>query len=344
MEEIIRSYAGDEVYDQLLKSGCLQPAHKLVLATGAVINLVQKPEAEYEVVINLKRINNVRDVDGIFRATNQVLKKNGLFVGCVETTGQRKHRLFRKYPPVLNGVYYFGDYIFKRVFPKMKLTRWFYLWITSDRNRVMSLPETMGRLYYAGFREENQKTIGGYTYFFYRKEKEPVINGNPSYGPFVQMKRVGYKGREINVYKVRTMAPYSEFIQDYVYQKNHLKRGGKFESDFRISWFGHLLRKYWIDELPMLLNLVKGEVKLVGIRPLSRHYLSLYDHDLQKIRQTVKPGLFPPYYADLPQTLEEIMASERRYIDLYQKHPLKTNMVYFWRILKNIIFRGVRSS
>jgi hypothetical protein len=58
----------------------------------------------------------------------------------------------------------------------------------------------------------------------------------------------------------------------------------------------------------------------------------------------VKPGLLPPFYADMPKTLEEIMDSERKYIGQYKEHPLKTDIKYFFRILKNIIFHGKRSS
>ena len=57
----------------------------------------------------------------------------------------------------------------------------------------------------------------------------------------------------------------------------------------------------------------------------------------------VKPGLVPPFYADMPKTFEEICASEKQYIQSYLRQPLKTQWVYFWKAFGNIVFRGARS-
>jgi lipopolysaccharide/colanic/teichoic acid biosynthesis glycosyltransferase len=105
------------------------------------------------------------------------------------------------------------------------------------------------------------------------------------------------------------------------------------------------MRKYWIDELPMLLNLLKGNMKLVGVRPISQHYFSLYCTKLQEQRTRHKPGLLPPFYADLPKTLDEIQASEMRYLTMCeQKGTLITDFIYFWKICWTIIFKRARSS
>ncbi len=57
----------------------------------------------------------------------------------------------------------------------------------------------------------------------------------------------------------------------------------------------------------------------------------------------VKPGLVPPFYADMPKTFDEICESERRYIQAYLKQPIKTQLVYFWKAFYNIAFKGARS-
>ena len=139
------------------------------------------------------------------------------------------------------------------------------------------------------------------------------------------------------------MHPYAEYLQEYVYEKVGLDNGGKFKDDFRISSLGKFMRTFWIDELPMLINLFKGELKLFGVRPLSRHYFNLYTRELQKRRIRYKPGLIPPFYVDNPQTLEEIMSSEMKYLDAYDKHPFITDFKYFFKAIFNIIFKRYRS-
>jgi hypothetical protein len=103
------------------------------------------------------------------------------------------------------------------------------------------------------------------------------------------------------------------------------------------------MRKIWLDELPMLYNWIKGDLKLFGVRPLSRQYLSLYSQELQELRKKVKPDLIPPFYADLPETLEEIKESEKRYLQSYLKEPFKTQCTYLYKAFVNIIIKGARS-
>jgi len=94
----------------------------------------------------------------------------------------------------------------------------------------------------------------------------------------------------------------------------------------------------------MLINLLKGDMKIVGVRPLSAHFFSLYSKELQDKRTQFKPGLLPPFYADMPKTLEEIQNSEMCYLNACeQKGVFRTDWVYFWRIIYNIIFKRARS-
>ena len=116
------------------------------------------------------------------------------------------------------------------------------------------------------------------------------------------LKFIGFNGQMIIVYKFRTMYPYSEFLQEYIYQKSDLTAGGKFKDDFRVTDWGKFMRATWLDELPMIYNWLKGDLKLFGVRPLSHQYLSLYTDELRKLRTTVLPGLIPPFYADIPNT------------------------------------------
>ena len=94
----------------------------------------------------------------------------------------------------------------------------------------------------------------------------------------------------------------------------------------------------------MFLNIIKGDMKIVGVRPLSRHYYELYSDELKEKRIKFKPGLIPPFYADMPKTLEEIMESEMRYLVEYEKHPLRADIKYFFKAWKNIVFKRARSN
>ena len=94
----------------------------------------------------------------------------------------------------------------------------------------------------------------------------------------------------------------------------------------------------------MLINWMKGDLKLVGVRPLSSHYFSLYSEELRALRIRTKPGLIPPFYADMPGTLDEIQESERRYLEQYLMKPLSLPTgAIFWKAFRNIVFRGKRS-
>jgi lipopolysaccharide/colanic/teichoic acid biosynthesis glycosyltransferase len=94
----------------------------------------------------------------------------------------------------------------------------------------------------------------------------------------------------------------------------------------------------------MLFNLLKRDLKIVGVRPLSNHYISLYPKEFRERRRNYRPGLVPPFYVDLPKTLEEIIDSERRYLDAYDKHPFLTDWKYFWKAFNNIVFKRARSN
>jgi len=93
----------------------------------------------------------------------------------------------------------------------------------------------------------------------------------------------------------------------------------------------------------MFINFFKGELKIVGVRPLSEQYLSLYPAEFRERRKNYKPGLVPPFYVDLPNTLDEIIASEVKYLDSYEKNPVITDIKYFFIAAYNILFNHARS-
>lgn len=317
--------------------------------TSVFINLSSQeleefPVYRYETIVQLERLNNMREVNKKLAIINEKLPDNGIFVCCFESKSTRKKRILKNSPKGLNYVLYVFDFLFKRVMPKFILTKRLYYYITGGNNRIFSKAEVLGRLYCSGFKVLVEKKIGQLTYVVAQREKEPETTRKRVYGPLIRLTRYGKDGEMIKVYKMRTMHPFSEYLQGYIYKQNNLNSGGKFNRDIRITTMGSFMRKYWIDELPMFINLFNGEMKLVGVRPLSQQYYSLYNSDLQKKRLKFKPGLLPPFYADLPHSLDEIQDSEMNYLlSCENKGVLKTDLIYFFRILKNILINNARS-
>ncbi|MDO9154483.1 MAG: sugar transferase, partial [Paludibacter sp.] len=220
-----------------------------------------------------------------------------------------------------------------------------YFIFSQCKNRIISKAEVFGRFYCFGYEIVSDKKIGKINFAVAQRTKQPESFIKRTYGPFIKLRRTGKNGKIFNVYKMRTMHPYSEYLQKYIYKNNRLAAGGKFNHDLRINTLGKCMRKYWIDELPMLLNLIKGEMKIVGVRPLSVQYFNLYSKELQEKRVKFKPGLLPPFYADMPKTLDEIQDSEMKYLTEYEtKGQLRTDLKYFFLILKNILLKKARSS
>ncbi len=104
-------------------------------------------------------------------------------------------------------------------------------------------------------------------------------------------KRVGKDGRIFTLYKLRSMVAGAE---DMLKNLAHLNQGGPFmikiTDDPRVTPVGKFLRKYSLDELPQLWNVLKGDMSLVGPRPQVPNEVALYNEE-QKRRLTVLPGI-----------------------------------------------------
>lgn len=341
----IEKECGTEMTRTILNMTCRKFTDRTaVLSTTTIFNINGLAKEKYDYIINLHKINDIKKLNDFLDAVNRKLELKGYFFCCVETKDQRKHRLLKKFPLGLNYIYYFFDFIIKRILPKIKFTRGLYLFLTHGDNAVISRAEALGRLSRAGFRIKQESFIGNLLCIEARKIGDPDPKNEIIYGPLIALLRVGKEGKLIKVYKLRTMHPYSEYIQDYVYKQYELQDGGKFKNDFRITSWGAVCRKIWLDELPMLINFLRGDMKLFGVRPLSRHYFELYREEVRQRRIKYKPGLIPPFYADMPGDLEAIQASELKYLDSFDKHPFLTDCRYLFKSGWNILFRKVRSN
>lgn len=321
-------------------------------AFSPVTMLMDSPEPEAvlahkvrlpRLVIHRCPLNRVRHINTLFSYTNYCMERGGLIACHCTTAGIRREKIMRQNPVVINRVLFFLDYCWHRIIPKLSFTRDFYFGLTKGQNRALTRVEVLGRLYRAGFDVLHEEIVHGEFYVIAAKVKESVRDDKPSGGLLIRLKRKGKGGKIIGVYKFRTMYAYSEYLQPYIYKQAGLCSGGKIAGDYRVNAAGRFLRKTWLDELPMLINWMKGDLKLVGVRPLSSHYFSLYSEELRALRIRTKPGLIPPFYADMPGTLDEIQESERRYLEQYLRSPFLTDWRYFWKAFRNIVFRGKRS-
>jgi lipopolysaccharide/colanic/teichoic acid biosynthesis glycosyltransferase len=315
-----------------------------LLSTDSMFNLEALDAGRMRLIINLHKLNDIRWFNRYFLTCHNKLAPGGYIMGKAHTVATHRAYFRKKYPRTLGTLFYAASFLWNRVFPKLPWLQKIYFAVTRGRNRIVSQAEILGRLCFCGFRIVDEAVFGHRFYFIAQKSRTPSDNRHPSYGPLVNLRRSGLGGRPLKVYKFRTMYPYSEFLQEYVYAHNALAEGGKFKNDFRVTGWGAFLRRTWIDELPMLYNWLRGDLQLVGVRPLSDQYQQLYDADLRALRQKFKPGLLPPFYADLPKTLEEIQDSERRYLEAYLKRPLRTQIVYLFKGVWNIAVKKRRSA
>ncbi|WP_245734341.1 sugar transferase [Sporolactobacillus nakayamae] len=113
---------------------------------------------------------------------------------------------------------------------------------------------------------------------------------DPRGGIFFKQVRVGKNGKEFNIYKFRSMVSNAEQLLEGLLDKNETTGAMfKMKDDPRITHIGHFIRKTSIDELPQLLNVLKGDMSLVGPRPpLPREVDEYSDYDMQRL--LVTPG------------------------------------------------------
>lgn len=120
-----------------------------------------------------------------------------------------------------------------------------------------------------------------------------ILVKTTSKGPvFFAHKRVGKNGKTINIYKFRSMVTNAEeLIKQFTpEQKAEYEKNFKLENDPRITKIGNFMRKTSLDELPQLLNILKGDISIVGPRPVMEVETQIYGN-YRDMLLSVKPGL-----------------------------------------------------
>jgi lipopolysaccharide/colanic/teichoic acid biosynthesis glycosyltransferase len=216
--------------------------------------------------------------------------------------------------------------------------------ITGGRDRALTKAEVWGRLAYYGMEVIHESEADDLRYTIAQRVAMPVANRKPSYYAVVALEKVGLDGKVIRLHKIRSMYPFSEFLQKKIFQTHGLSNTGKFRDDFRLTDYGPLIRRSWIDEIPGIFDWLRGDVKLVGMRATSPHFLSLYPELVYRLYIQVKPGLVPPIFDEKTTGFDEIVAIEEEYLTRYLQAPIRTDLLYFWYTFRDIFIRKVRSA
>jgi lipopolysaccharide/colanic/teichoic acid biosynthesis glycosyltransferase len=343
MKNLISSQAGSEVNKYVSSFVDTADDHTFIVSTTTDFN-IQSQDSK-SAIVNLAKTNNIRRINKFFEAVNATLEQDGIYIGCGETFHARKQRKKIGRVPLIGSFYFMLEFVFLRMFPKVTGLKKIYFFITKGRGRLLSKAEILGRLVSCGFEIVDHSTINGLLYFVCKKVKQPAFDMNPSYGLLFKMQRIGKHGKMIGVYKFRTMHPYAEYLHDYVLKQNGYAASGKPADDFRLTPWGKFFRKYWIDEMPQIVNVFKGEMKLVGIRPVGRRYFEDITEDLQKLRITQKPGCIPPYVAlNRRSDVQSVQDAERHYLIEKIERPHFTDTRYFVNAVYNIVVKKKRSA
>jgi len=346
IHQSVLSVTTEADYYMLRKKARLDSRLTKVVCDRNRFAFLQLQDYQYKTIVDLTLLNDAKGINRRFCIVNQKLPDEGRYVCCYRPQEYIKQKILNRYPWGLNWIVYTLYFWFKRVLPRLLLTSRLYYDLTKGRKRMLSKTEVLGRLYYCGFEVDEIVPMGHIEYVFAHRKSQPYPQEQIKvYGPLIKLPRV-CKNKEIKFfYKARTMHPYAEYIQKYVFDA----RGGmdiadKSNDDWRITNWGKFMRKYWLDELPMLFNWLKGDVKLVGVRPLSKTMFESYPEWLQDKRPQGKPGLTPPFYIDHPNTFEELFASEDKYLTEYLAHPIRTDIKYFFLTMTSIVTRKTHSA
>lgn len=150
-------------------------------------------------------------------------------------------------------------------------------------------------------------------------------------GVFYKQIRVGKNNKDFKLYKFRSMRVNSD-------KQGLLTVGSK---DSRITKAGYFIRKYKIDELPQLFNVLKGDMSFVGPRPEVRRYVDLYSEEQMKVL-SVRPGITDPAsikYRNENDLLSSANNPEEYYIQYIMPDKLKINIDY---INKRTFFKDIK--
>lgn len=315
----------------------------------------QNMSAPVDLLIGRTRINDVSRLNRLMQFCTERIRLGGYFVIRYKPYENVIKSLKDRYAGPFYWVVFILHFIWYRAIPKIPwLDRLYfspkiswldhvYLSLVKKRNRPLSKAEVWGRLSFWGMRVLRESRGDGELYIIAQRVALPVQNKIPSYYLIASLEKVGLDGKIIRTHKIRTMFPFSEFLQARIFEDHGLAPTGKFANDFRLTDYGIFLRRYWLDELPQIFDWLRGDIKLVGMRATSRHFLSLYPKELYDLYVQIKPGLIPPIFDENTNGFDQIVDIELTYLKRYWEHPVRTDLWCFFKTFEDIVFKGVRS-
>ncbi len=158
-------------------------------------------------------------------------------------------------------------------------------------------------------------------------------------GPvFFKQKRVGRNGRIFNIYKFRTMYKDAEERKQELAVENEMNGFMfKMQNDPRITRVGRFLRKTSLDEFPQFINVIKGEMSLVGTRPPTLEEVRHYE-PWHRRRISMKPGITGLWQVSGRNRINDfnqVVSLDLQYIDHWRfLNDLKIIMLTLWVVLK----------
>lgn len=167
-----------------------------------------------------------------------------------------------------------------------------------------------------------------------------IVIDSPGAPPIYVQKRVGKNGREFKFYKFRSMVPNAEAMLDSLLDKNEMDGPAfKIKHDPRITRFGNFIRKSCVDELPQLINVLKGDMSLVGPRPPLPREVAMYD-EYQLQRLSVIPGM-TCYWQVQPErnsvSFDDWMKCDMKYIE---ERSAKTDFIILLKTFGAVLGMG----
>jgi lipopolysaccharide/colanic/teichoic acid biosynthesis glycosyltransferase len=298
-----------------------------------------------DIYIELQKLDSHANLNDHLRKVNLDMlgESKKYFLGFVKTTEdvKKSHAFFKI--PILKSFYFLYLFLLRRFIPKLFLIKHLPFLKTL---RIYSQAEIMGRLHYNGFKIiEFDKLANNLHYFFASREDFPNSHFVQE-GLLIHLRRIGKSGKKFKVYKFRTMHPYSEFIHEYMIENHGFNEKGKINNDFRTSGWGVFLRRTWLDELPQLINVLKGDMKIFGVRPVSESYFKTLPPEFQFIRNQQKPGCIPPYLVfSNGSTKDQVVEAEKIYLKkCIGNKTFWIDLKYTLVAINNILLKGKRSS